>query len=153
MRKAVSVTEHEANEMEENMLRFIMMAGFIAVALAIAAIAGELSSYSFADPFESLYPSLEYGNVTQLIDDMPLDQYVSVTGTVSRTDEDYTSEKGYEYQQFYISDGRSEVKVFCSKYQGPVDVSAGDDVFITGKFQKYYQTLEIYTECTSVNVL
>jgi RecG-like helicase len=139
--------------MDENLLRFLMMAGFVAVALAIASIAGELSSYSFSDPFESYYPSLEYGNVTQLLSDMPLDEYVSVTATVSRVEEDFTSDKGYEYQQFYISDGQAEVKVFCSKYQGPVEISEGDEVFLTGKFQKYYQSLEIYAECTSVNVL
>jgi TorA maturation chaperone TorD len=139
--------------MDESMLRFLMMAVFIAGALAIAAVSGELSSYSLSDPFESIYPALEYGNVTELLDEMPLDQQVSLSGTVSRVDSDYTSKKGYEYQQFFVSDGHSEVKVFCSKYRGSVDVSEGDEVFLSGKLQKYYQTLEIYTECPSVNVL
>lgn len=139
--------------MDENFLRFLMMAGFIALALAIAAVSGELSSYSLSDPFESFYPTLEYSNITELLDDMPLDQYVSLSGTVSRMADDFTSDKGYEYQQFYISDGQGEVKVFCSKYRGSADVREGDRVFLSGKFQKYYQTLEIYTECPSINVL
>lgn len=139
--------------MDESMLRFLMMAVFIAGALAIAAVSGELSSYSLSDPLEGLYPTLEYGNVSELLEDMPLDRYVSLSGTVSRVESDYTSKKGYEYQQFFVSDGQGEVKVFCSKYRGSVDVSEGDEVFLSGKFQKYYQTLEIYTECPSVNVL
>ncbi len=139
--------------MDENMLRFLMMAGFIAVALAIAAVSGELSSYSLSDPFESFYPTLEYQSVTDLLDEMPLDKHISLSGTVSRVADDFTSDKGYEYQQFYVSDGQSEVKVFCSKYSGTADVREGDQVFLSGKFQKYYQTLEIYTECPSVNII
>ena len=137
--------------MDENMLRFLMMAGFISVALAIAAVSGELSSYSFSDPFESLYPTLEYKSVTELLDDMPLNQYISLSGNVSRVADDFTSDKGYEYQQFYVSDGQSEVKVFCSKYSGSTDIREGDRVFLSGKFQRFYQTLEIYTECRSIN--
>ena len=135
------------------MLRFLMMAVFIAIALAIAAVAGELSSYNLSDPFESYYPTLEYGNVTQLLDEMPLDQHVSISGTVSRIEQDYTSKKGYEYQQFFVTDGQEEVKIFCSKYRGSVDVNKGDEVFLSGKFQKFYNTLEIYTECPSVNII
>lgn len=139
--------------MDEYLLRFLMMAGFIAVALAIAAVGGELSTYSFSDPFESYYPSLEYSNVTELLHDMPLNEYISLSGTVSRVEADYTSEKGYVYQQFYVSDGSQEVKVFCSKYRGSVELNEGDEVFLSGKFQKYYQSLEIYTDCNNVNVL
>ncbi len=139
--------------MDENMLRFLMMAGFIAVALAIAAVSGELSSYSLSDPLESFYPTHEYKTVTELLDDMPLDQYISLSGNVSRIDDDFTSDRGYEYQQFYLSDGQSEVKVFCSKYSGAAAIREGDRVFLSGKLQKFYQTLEIYTECRSINVL
>jgi TorA maturation chaperone TorD len=143
----------KVKDMDENLLRFLMLAIFISLALAIAAVGGELSSYSFSDPFESYYPSLEYRNVSQLLSDMPLDRHVSLSGTVSRIDKDYTSEKGYEYQQFFVTDGQKEVKVFCSKYRGSVDVSKGDSIFLSGKFQKFYQTLEIYTDCNSVNIL
>jgi hypothetical protein len=139
--------------MNENMLRFLMMAGFMAVALAIAAVSGELSSYSLSDPLEGLYPTIEYRTVTELLDEMPLDRRVSLSGNVSRVDDDFTSDRGYEYQQFYLSDGQSEIKVFCSKYSGSAVLREGDEVFLSGKLQRYYQSLEIYTECRSVNVL
>jgi hypothetical protein len=139
--------------MDENLLRFLMLAVFIAAVLTIAAVSGELSSYSLSDPFESYYPSLELSNVTELLDRMPIGEYVSLSGKVSIIEEDYTSKKGYEYQQFFITDGSREVKVFCSKRSGPVSVSPGDEVFLTGKFQKYYDTLEIYTDCSNVNHL
>jgi hypothetical protein len=139
--------------MNESMLRFLMLAVFIAVTLTIAALAGELSSYRLSDPFERYYPAIEYSNVTELLGSMPLEEHVSLPGTVSLVDEDFTSESGYEYQQFFITDGVKEVKVFCSKYSGTVSIKEGDEVFLTGKFQKYYDALEIYTDCPSVNVL
>ena len=139
--------------MNEYTFRFLMMAVFIALVLAIAAIAGELSYYSLSDPFEDYYPSIELNNVTELLERMPLEEHVSLTGTVSSIGEDYVSESGYGYQQFFLTDGSKEVKVFCSKRAGPVQLSVGDEVYLTGKFQKYYDTLEIYADCTSVNVL
>jgi cytochrome c-type biogenesis protein CcmE len=139
--------------MDENLLRFLMVAGFMAVTLAIAAVAGELSSYGLSDPFESYYPSLEYSNVTQLLADMPLDRQVTLSGRVSKVLEDYVSQKGYEYQQFYLSDGASEVKVFCSKYKGAANIREGDELLVSGKFQQYYQATEIYTECQDISVI
>ena len=139
--------------MEENFLRFLMLAVFISGTLAIAAVSGEISSYSLSEPFESYYPVMEFSNVTELLDAMPLEEYVSVSGTVSHLEDDYVSENGYEYQRFFISDSRSEVKVFCSKKGGSVSIEKGDNVFLSGKLQSYYQILEIYTECPSVNVI
>jgi hypothetical protein len=139
--------------MNEMLLRFLMMAVFISLVLGIAAISGELTAYSFSDPFESLYPAREFGNVTQLLSAMPLDQQVSVPGQVERLGEDFTSDRGYDYQQFYLTDGQSLIKVFCSKYLGEVSVQPGDQVSVTGKFQKFYQTLEIYTDCVNVNLM
>ena len=138
--------------MNENMLRFLMMAVFIALVLIIAAIAGELSSYSLSDPFEVYYPVMEFGNVTQLIGSMPLEEHVSLKGTVSYVEGDYISASGNTYRQFFITDGSNEVKVFCYEATGPADLSVGDEIFVTGKFQKYYDTLEIYADCSSVNV-
>ena len=139
--------------MDENLLRFLMLAVFISVVLVIASISGELSSYSLSDPFESYYPSLEFSNVTELIDRMPIGEYVSLSGTVSLVEDDYTSQSGHEYQQFFITDGSREVKVFCSRRAASLDISPGDEVFLTGKLQKYYETLEIYTDCPNVNVI
>ncbi len=139
--------------MDENLLRFLMMAVFIAGALTIAAVGGELSYYRLSDPFEEYYPSIEFDSVTELFEKMPFQEHVSLTGTVSHVDDDYVSDGGYEYQQFFISDGSKEVKVFCSKRGGAAEVKEGSEVFLTGRFQKYYDTLEIYAECSSVNPL
>ncbi len=139
--------------MNEEMLRFLMMSVFISAVLAIAAISGELSSYSISEPFEDYYPSVEFNNVSELLDRMPLGNRVSLSGTVSLLEEDYISKKGYEYQQFFITDGSTEVKVFCSKRGGGVEISQGDKVFLSGKLQKYYDTLEIYTDCSNIDIL
>jgi hypothetical protein len=139
--------------MDENMLRFLMMAAFISGALCIAAVSNELSYYSISDPFESYYPVIEVSNVTELLRIMPLEEHVSLSGTVSHIGDDHVSDNGNEYQQFFITDGSSEVKVFCSKGGSPVSIEEGDEVFVAGKFQKYYQTIEIYAECSSINVL
>ena len=139
--------------MDDNIFRFLMMAVFIAACLTIAAAAGELSSYSFSDPFESYYPVMEFGSVTELLKAMPLEEHVSLPGTVSLVEDDFISENGYAYQQFFITDTSREVKVFCSKRSGSVGLKQGDNVFLTGKFQKYFDILEIYTDCSSVNVI
>lgn len=139
--------------MDESFFRFLMMAVFIAGMLSIAAVSGELSSYSFSDPFESLYPAIEFSSVTELLETMPLQEHVSVSGMVSHIDDDHVSDSGSAYQQFFISDGSREVKVFCSTKGGRVVISEGDDVLVTGKLQKFYDTVEIYADCSSVNPL
>ena len=138
--------------MDENFLRFLMLAGFLTVVLGIAAISGDLTSYSLTEPFESYYPTMEFDSVSGLLSVMPLSEHVSVKGTVSEIGEDYVSPKGYEYQQFRISDDTNEVKVFCSKRDGSADVAIGDIVVVQGKFQKYYDSLEIYADCSFVKL-
>jgi RecG-like helicase len=139
--------------MDENLLRFLMLAVFIAGTVVIAAISDELTSYSFHDPFEGYYPSMEFENVTALLDYMPLQEHVTLTGEVSHIDPDHTSDKGHIYQQIFITDGTSEVKVFCSTKGGRVEISVGDEIFVTGKFQKFYDNIEIYTECSDLDIL
>ena len=138
--------------MDEQFFRFVMVAAFIAGMLGIAAVTGELSSHSFSDPFEDLYPAIELSSVSELMDHMPLGEHVTVPGTVSHLAEDHVSSSGHTYQQFFISDGSSEVKVFCSTEPSRADIEMGDEVAVTGKFQKYYDTLEIYADCSSVSI-
>jgi len=138
----------------KDLLRLGILAAFIAGALLIAWLGGQLTAQTiYSSPFLESDALAENMSVTQLFQDMPLDKTVSVQGTVSKTLSDYTSKKGYQYQQFYITDGSKELMVFCSKYRGSVDVQKGDNISVTGKFQKYSSKYEIYAECMNVEVL
>jgi hypothetical protein len=138
--------------MDENLLRFLMLAVFVAGMLGIAGVTGELSTHGLPDPFEDYYPDMEFGSVSKLLEMMPLEEHVSVPGTVTSIGDDFVSSSGSIYQQFFISDGSSEVKVFCSTLGGRADVSEGSEVVVSGKFQKYYDSLEIYADCPDVAV-
>ena len=130
-----------------------MMALFISAVLAIAAISGELSTYSLSVPLESHYRTIEFENITVLIEKMPLGQYVSVSGMISRTGSDYISNKARVYKQFFLTDGANEIKVFCL-YRGEIlNLTAGNRIFVTGRMQKYYDTIEIYTDCSNINAI
>ncbi len=139
--------------MDEGLLRFLMLAILVSLVLTIAAISGELSSYRLDDPFESHYPVLELSNVTELLREMPLGRYVSLSGEVSGLKDDFLSESGSTYQQFYLTDGSREVKVFCLQASGSLDLQKGDEVFVTGRLQKYYNEIEVYSQCSGVNIV
>ena len=137
-----------------DLLRLGILAAFMAGILAIAWLGGYLTGrVVYTNPFQDGQPAQEMGSVSQILQELPLDKTVSVQGTVSRLQADYTSKKGYVYQQFYISDGSKELKVFCSKYKGAVSVEKGDNVSVTGTFQEYSSTYEIYAECGNVDIL
>ena len=138
----------------KDLLRLGILALFMAGILAIAWLGGYLTGrVVYTTPFQDDQPAQEMGSVSQILQELPLDQTVSVQGMVSKVQADYTSKKGYVYQQFYISDGAKDLKVFCSKYKGAVDVQKGDNVSVTGTFQKYSSTYELYTECGNVEIL
>ena len=138
----------------KDFLRLGILALFLAGILAISWMGGYLTGRTiYTSPFQDDQPAEEMGSVSQLLQKLPLDQTVSVKGTVSKVQADYTSKKGYEYQQFYISDGSKDLKVFCSKYKGSIDIQKGDNVSATGKFQKYYSMYELYGECRDIEVL
>jgi uncharacterized protein YdeI (BOF family) len=135
-----------------DMLRLGILALFLAGILVISWLGGYLTGRTvYMNPFQDDQPAQEMG-ISQLLQELPLDKTVSVQGYVSRILDDYTSKKGYVYQQFYLSDGSKEVKIFCSKYKGSVDIQKNDNVSVTGTFQKYSNTYEIYTECGNVEV-
>ncbi|MDY6776543.1 MAG: hypothetical protein SVQ76_00390 [Candidatus Nanohaloarchaea archaeon] len=103
------------------------------------------------------FPSLGGGGgapsrytVTGLMQDLPLKQEVVVEGNVSEVLDDYVSESNSTYQRFYITDGGREVVVFCSTFDGRVQVSRNDSVRVSGTFKEYYGQYEIYTSCRSV---
>lgn len=91
--------------------------------------------------------------VSSLLSTLPVNHYVSVTGRVSKILPDYISRKGYKYQQFYISDSKNFLKVFCSKRAGFINVSIGERVWVRGRFQKFGNEYEIYTQCKNIKVL
>ena len=124
--------------------KFLLLNVLIAGTILISSLSGILAS-----------ENEKYGNytVSGLLEELPVNKYVSVSGRVSRILNDYISKKGYEYQQFYITDGEEEIMVFCSKYKGSIEISKGDEVVVCGKFQKYYNKFEIYTECKNIKVL
>jgi len=138
----------------KDLLRLGILAVFIFGILAIAWMGGYLTGRTiYMSPFQDDLAAEEMGSVSQILQELPLDRTVSVEGTVSKILSDYTSKKGYQYQQFYITDGSKELKIFCSKYKGPIDVQKNDNVSVTGTFQKYGSAYEIYTECGNVEVL
>ncbi|HJW96861.1 MAG TPA: hypothetical protein VJ485_01730 [archaeon] len=137
----------------KDLLRLGILAFFLAGILAISWLGGYLTGRTiYISPFSDDIPA-EKMTVSGMLENPPLDQNVEAQGTVSRVMQDYVSKKGYQYQQFYISDGSKDLKVFCSKYKGSVDIQKGDNVSVIGKFQKYSNTYEIYTECNNVEVL
>lgn len=139
--------------MNEDVLRFLLAVVLFAGIMVIAALSGEMHSYPAGTGDFAMGPTLDFSTVSELMQSMPLEQQVSVPGEVSRVLEDYVSKKGYKYQQFFITDGEQELKIFCSKYKGSVDVKKGDNVLIRGKFQKYYNTYEIYLNCKDVETV
>jgi inner membrane protein len=132
----------------KEMLRFLFITILILGVLLVSYIGGSISGHN---PSPVLQPQ-DYSDytVSELMNQLPVDQYVSVSGTVSKIESDYTSKKGYEYQTFFISDGSGEVKIFCSKYRGSTPIKKGDEVSLRGKFQKYYGTYEIYLHCSDI---
>jgi inner membrane protein len=139
---------------EKELHRFAWVALLMVGVLAVSAIGGNMTGYSTGNSENSEFmadaPGYGEFTVSDLLEQAPVDQYVSVTGNVSEILEDYVSKKGYSYQQFYISDGSEEILVFCSTYKGSADVSKGDTVSVSGKFQKYYNKYEIYLYCSDV---
>jgi len=104
-----------------NIIRKPAIVAVIAIVVIITGIA----------VFLSLNPSY---TVSPLLSKKPLNQIVTVTGSVLNAPEDYTAKKtGNVFQQFYITDGSKQIKVFCSKDTG-LKLTKNDGVEVTGKF-------------------
>ena len=138
--------------MNEDLLRFLLAAVLFIGVLTIAALSGEMHYYQAESGYFSLAPAMEFASISELMQRMPLEEQVSVPGEVVRVLEDQVSKKGYEYQQFYITDGKQDIKIFCSKYKGSINIKEGDSVLINGKFQKYYNEYELYLNCNDVEI-
>lgn len=91
--------------------------------------------------------------VFQLFSRTLLGEEVYVKGKVAEMLPEYKSKGGYNYQRFVISDGEENIKVFCSEKYGKANVSEGDEIVASGKFQKYYGEFEISGFCSEIKVL
>jgi hypothetical protein len=88
--------------------------------------------------------------VSEVFSNSLLGDYVYVRGEVKEVLEDHVSEKDFAYQQFVISDGEEEIKLFCSVKYGRADVREGEKIFFDGEFKKYYGTYEISGFCSEI---
>ncbi len=118
---------------------------------AAALLIGVLLSAFTVKTVENWQTTQDY-TVSQLIQEKPFGAQIETTGNVVDVLEDYTSQKGNVYQQFHISDGVETVLIFCSTWNGRVSVEPGDTVTVKGEFQKFNEKLEVYADCTEVQV-
>ncbi len=122
-----------------NIIRKPAIVSVIAIVVIITGIA----------VFLSLNPSY---TVSSLLSKKPLKQIVTVTGSVLNTPEDYTAKTtGNVFQQFYITDGSKQIKVFCSK-DTELKLTKNDGVEVTGKFILFGNEYEVADLlCSAVN--
>ena len=122
-----------------NIIRKPAIVAVIAIVVIITGIA----------VFLSLNPSY---TVSPLLSKKPLNQIVTVTGSVLNAPEDYTAKKtGKVFQQFYITDGSKQIKVFCSK-DTELKLTKNDGVEVTGKFKLFRNEYEVADlSCSAVN--
>ncbi len=91
--------------------------------------------------FLLLNPSSQ--TVSSLLEKKPLNKIVTVNGLVSSTPEDYSAESsGKLYQQFYLTDGSKQLKVFCLK-DTKLTISKNDKIEVTGKFIQFGKEYQI----------
>ncbi len=88
--------------------------------------------------------------VSEVFDKVLLGEDVLVKGRVTKVLEDYVSKKGFVYQQFMISDGEEEIRIFCSTKYGKTKVTKGEEIAFEGEFKKYHGTYEIYGFCSEI---
>ncbi|MCK5021611.1 MAG: hypothetical protein KAS32_31680 [Candidatus Peribacteraceae bacterium] len=108
-------------------------------AIGISSVTGNIAS-SENVPF----------TVSEVYEKSLIGDYVYVKGTVSKVLSDHTSEKGFKYQQFMLSDVEQKIKIFCSVKYGRTDVSEGDEILFNGEYKKFYNTYEIYGFCSEI---
>ncbi len=92
--------------------------------------------------------------VTSLMDKKPLNEVVTVSGTAASIPEAYEAKSsGKTYQQFYITDGSSRIKVFCYK-DTPLTIKKDDTITVTGKFILFSGEYEIAElNCSEIKVV
>jgi hypothetical protein len=128
----------------DQLTRLGIAAALVIGVVLVAALPGDDTSGTAVDSAPERY------NVSALVEQRPLDTQIVVTGNVSRVVQDYEAESGNVYQQFYLSDGTEQIKVFCSTAAGRRNISTGNTVTVDGTFQEVYGQDEIYTRCATI---
>lgn len=129
-------------QQKQNIANIIRKPAIVAVIAIVVIITG-------IAVFLSLNPSY---TVSSLLSKKPLKQIVTVTGSVLNTPENYTAKTtGNVFQQFYITDGSKQIKVFCSK-DTESKLTKNDGVEVTGKFILFGNEYEVADLlCSAVN--
>lgn len=122
--------------------RAVAVSALVIGSLLIGVIAGGVPGF--------MSGGAERYSVEELLDALPFERQVVVEANVSAVLEDYTSESGTTFQRFRVTDGEEEVLVFCSTAEGRIRIEPGDGVTVSGTFQEFYGTYEIYTDCSSI---
>ena len=143
-----------------NIIRKPAIVAVIAIVVIITGIAVFLSlNPSYEDKAREFEPNkmpsvlhVPRETVSSLLSKKPLNQIVTVTGSVLNAPEDYTAKTtGNVFQQFYITDGSKQIKVFCSKDTG-LKLTKNDGVEVTGKFILFANEYEVADLlCSAVN--
>lgn len=128
-------------QQRQNIANIIRKPAIVAVIVIVVIITG-------VAVFLSLNPSY---TVSSLLSKKPLNQIVTVTGSVLNTPKDYTAKTGNVFQQFYITDGSKQIKVFCSK-DTELKLTKNDGVEVTGKFILFGNEYEVADLlCSAIN--
>lgn len=85
--------------------------------------------------------------VSGLLHALPVDEDITVRGTVTAVETDYRAESGTVFQRFYIGDGEREVLVFCDTRRGRVPVEEGVAVTVRARFVRFDRFYELETAC------
>jgi predicted extracellular nuclease len=101
----------------------------------------------------AIYSDSEDYTVSGLISSGILEENYVIEGTVTEVLEDHMSGKGFRYSQFMVSDGSEEIKFFCSRQYGSVEVKEGDLVRVEGELVNYYGELELSGFCSEIEIL
>lgn len=136
--------------MDRDSKRFLAIELLLLATLLMAFLAG--SGFNKLQQSPTNAEAKNY-TVKELLAEKPLGKQVVVRGQLTRELEDYESQSGNTYQQFYISNNGAEVLVFCNTAGGRFNtgqVGDQDQLKVAGEFKNYYGQVEIYTPCSSI---
>ncbi len=98
-----------------NRIKFLVVLAAAIITLDLFAVLGGIGVTG------NLIRSDDVTGVSRVYSNVLLGERVKVRGRVSEVMDDHVSGKGYLYQQFMITEGGEEIKVFCSvKFVVPV---------------------------------
>lgn len=126
----------------------VLVCGFCVLSIVLSAAALWMS---FGSETPALQVVVENESVGFTVEDLVENSagldgaVVTVCGVVSSVGEDYVSNRGGAFQQFYISDGTGELKVFSGFGVGRprLSVVVGQEVLALGKVEIFNNEVEL----------